>query len=57
LLKRKQRLIGPRGRATHGWCLIDVGTAQLIKMDINLAALAAELGILAPWESAESLDR
>jgi hypothetical protein len=52
-MKRGQRLIGPRGRATHGWCLIDVGTAQLIKMDVNLGALARELDVLCPWETVE----
>ena len=51
--KRGQRLIAPRGRSTHGWALLDVTTAQLIQMNVNLAALASELHILAPWESVE----
>jgi hypothetical protein len=54
LEKRKQRLVGPRGRATHGWALLDVSTAQLIRMNVNLAALASELHILAPWETFEA---
>jgi hypothetical protein len=53
LAKRGQRLIGPRGRSPHGWALLDVSTARLIQMNVNLAALASELNILSPWESVE----
>jgi hypothetical protein len=53
LARKGRRLIGPRGRATHGWVLLDVTTAQIVQMNVNLAALAVEMNVLAPWERAE----
>jgi hypothetical protein len=51
LLKRKQRLIGPRGRAARGWFILDTITAKPVRMDIDLVTLARELNILCPWET------
>ena len=48
--KRGQRLIAPRGRSTNGWALLDVSTAQIVRLDVNLATLANECGVLSPWE-------